>query len=130
MSGAPCRALRPVLCAATALAVAACGEAVPAHGAGTVTATLISPNGAEGAALITLFGDGIGEVSAIDGRVYSLRRGDSVRVVVTSDQGGTLAFRVALADTTLHPTAAVLQVAGPDDALRIPLAHYAVEIRK
>jgi len=107
----------------------ACHDSGPTAGPGTVTATLVSPNGAEGAAVLSLFGTGMGDVTPVQGRVWSLRRGDSVRVVVVRDGGGDLSFRLALADTTQKPGAVVLQVAASDDRLRVGLSGYKVEFR-
>jgi len=110
-------------------AAVACHDAGPTAGPGVVTVALVSPNGPEGAAVFSLFGAGVGDVTPVQGRVWSLRRGDSVRVVVARDGVGDLAFRVALADTTQKPAAVVLQVAGSDDRLRVGLSGYAVEFR-
>lgn len=113
-------------------ATASCGDTTPPAGPGTVTATLVSPNGAEGAAVLSLFGDGVGEITAVGtgaARVWSLRRGDSVRVVLVRDDGGELAFRMALNDTTQKPGAVVLEVAGADDRLRAALGDYTVTFR-
>lgn len=111
------------------LVAGACHDAGPTAGPGVVTATLVSPNGPEGAAVFSLFGAGLGDVTPVQGRVWSLRHGDSVRVVVVRDGGGDLAFRLALADTTQKPGAVVLQVAGSDDRLRVGLSGYRVEFR-
>jgi hypothetical protein len=108
---------------------AACHDNGPIAGPGVVTATLVSPNGPEGAAVFSLFGAGMGDVTPVQGRVWSLRRGDSVRVVVVRDGGGDVAFRLALADTTQKPGAVVLQVAGSDDRLRVGLSGYTVDFR-
>jgi hypothetical protein len=49
-------------------ALAACTDAGPVSGPGTVDAILISPNGAEGAALVVLSGDGLGAAVVADAR--------------------------------------------------------------
>lgn len=96
---------------------------------GTLTATLMSPNGAEGSALIVLYGPGLGTVSPIEGRVFSRQAGDTVRVVVVNPEGGTLRFTVGVEDVARVPTAAVVEVAGTDDRLRA-LTGYDVEVTR
>lgn len=93
-----------------------------------MTATLSSPSGSEGAAVLTLLGDDIGAISAVGGTEVHSRAGNgSVRVVLISEAGGELAFRVAVADTTQPPSAVVVEVAGPDDELRPTIDGYSVE---
>ena len=124
------RVVAPILVGGLLLA-AACGDAGPQSGPGTLTATVLSPNGAEGAAVVDVFGPGIGEVGALEGRAFSQRRGDTVRVVVVRDQdAGDLSFTLSVADTTQLFTGVVLEVAGPDDALRGAVAGYTVEVRR
>lgn len=109
--------------------VAACGDQGPLSGPGTLTATLVSPNGAEGSAVLSLFGEGIGAVTGVGGDAFSQRRGDSVRVVVLAENPGALHFLVAVQDTTRPITATVLQVADGADQLRTSLIGYTVEFR-
>ena len=97
--------------------------------AGLMTATLVSPNGAEGAAWLTLFGEGIVEVRALDARTFSHARGDTLNVVLVRDQPGDLRFLISLSDTTRLPGVSVLEVAGGDDRLRGDLEGYRVELR-
>lgn len=108
---------------------AACGDQGPQSGPGILTATVVSPNGAEGSAVLSLFGDGIGDVTGVDGVAYSQRRGDSVRVVVLAESPGPLHFLVAVDDTTRPITATLLQVADGADRLRTSLMGYTVELR-
>jgi len=110
-----------------ALLVAAC-EGGPTPGPGTLTASVVSPNGAEGAAVLSLHGPGIQGVSGGEGRVWGEPHGDSVTVVVVADQAGLLSFRVAVSDTLQRPEARLVEVAGPDDALRDGLEGYRVEL--
>lgn len=92
---------------------------------GTLTATLASPHGAEGAAVVSLVGEGVLEVAGL-GDVLVFKSGASgvTTLVLVSPGGGTLAFTVALADTTRLPAATVEQVAGRDDALRGDVGGY------
>lgn len=116
---------------ALAWTAAACGDAGPVSGPGTLTATLVSPNGAEGAARVFLVGEGIGEVSAPGGRVFSFQQGDTTHVVLVHEggAGGTLGFSVAVADTTRSIQGVVVEVSDPDDRIR-DLTWYVLEIRR
>ena len=122
---------RQVLCIVLLATLAACADQAPESGPGTLTATLKSPNGTEGAALVVLIGEGIGSVSAV-GRteVYSYAGPDATQVVLIDQAGGQLAFQVAVADTTLPPLVVIRQVAGPDDELRSILTGYDLELRR
>lgn len=123
------RALLPSLLAA-ALTAVACTDEGPVPGPGTLTATLVSPNGAEGAALVSFFGPGIGEVVGSSGVVHWERHADTLLAVLLDEEGGELAFAVSVEDTTRVPTGVVLEVAGPDDQLRPRLDGYALEFRR
>ena len=94
-----------------AVLLTACGSDDPAPAPGLLTATLVSPNGAEGAAQVRLFGDGILEIRALDARTFSNARGDTVNVLVVRDQPGDLRFQVSVADISRVPSAVVLEVA-------------------
>lgn len=110
-------------------AAAACDDS-PTPGPGTLTAVLASPNGAEGAAVITFPSSGVGEIGAVSGQVFSRVDGDSVTVVVVREPGGELAFSIALADTTALPMGVVKEVAAPNDRLRTTLAGYQLVFRR
>ncbi len=112
-----------------ALLLSAACESGPAPGPGTLTASLVSPHGAEGAAVLRLHGPGIEGVSSRDGWLFAEPAGgDTVAVAVVADAAGALTFRVAVADTLRPPAATVLQVADPDDVLRADLSGYRVEL--
>lgn len=126
-----CRAAAAGLVAAMVFAVA-CSDAGPVSGPGVLTATLMGPNGAEGAALITLLGDGVGAVSPVAPTSVHVADGASstTRILLINQEGGELRVQVEVADTTQPPTAVVEQVAGPDDALRLSLDGYSVAFRR
>ena len=107
----------------------ACTDAGPVSGPGTVDAVLISPNGAEGAALVVLSGDGLGAVVGLGGtEVYRSDEVGATRVVLVNRVGGDLAFQLEVADTTRLPSTFIEQVAGPDDELRVDLTTYRLEL--
>ena len=117
-----------VLMMGAALA-AGCGDAGPRSGPGTLTATVVSPNGDEGAAVVEVFGPGITGVASLDGRAFSERRGDTLRVVVVREHvAGVLRFALSVADTTQLFGGTVLEVAGPDDALRRSVSAYTLTV--
>ena len=112
----------------TVVWLSACADEGPVSGPGTMTATLMSPNGPEGAALVILVGDGIGDVTAIgDTEVHARVGSTSTQIVLINQVGGVLSFQVAVADTTQPPQAVVQEVAGPDDELRSVVTEYSVE---
>jgi hypothetical protein len=104
-----------------------CGDAGPQSGPGSVEVRLASPNGAEGSAVVTVFGEGVRGVSTANGRVFSRHDGDTVRVVVVGDVPGDLRFALSMADTTAVLQGVVLQVADGEDRLRSTVADYALE---
>jgi hypothetical protein len=120
------------LAALAALAAfAACGEDPPVPGPGTLTATLVSPNGDEGAAIVALFGDGIQSISAVTPtEAYPRLDDDGARVVLINQGGGLLEFQVALADTLQKPDVLIIEVAAPDDELRTDTNAYTVEFTR
>lgn len=110
------------------LGTAGCGDRGPASAPGPLTVTVISPNGAEGAALLKLVGRGMGAIAPSEGRVFSETRGDTAYVVVVNVAGGGLRFTVEVADTTRRPTGTLVEVSAPDDRIRA-LAGYRLEVR-
>ncbi len=108
--------------------LAACADEGPVSGPGTMTVTLSSPNGAEGAARIVLLGGDIGPITPAGAtEVYSHAGGSTTQIVLINQEGGALSFTVAVADTTQPPAFVVQEVAGPDDQLRTPLTEYGLE---
>ncbi len=124
---------RPARLARTAVALLIGGSlacegdsAVP----GALTVSVMSPSGAEGAAVVDLFGPGLRAVSAIEGRVFSSARGDTVRVVVLREEPGQLRFSLEVDDVGTTPSGVVLEVAGGDDRIRGGLSSYEVGISR
>lgn len=118
---------RLLAAALVVVAAAACSDD-PLPGSGALTATVVSPHGDEGAAVVLLVGEGLLDASALEGRVFSERTGDTLRVVVLREPAGPLRFAVSVEDTTRLPLGSVLEVAGPDDRLRTVLGEYRVEV--
>ena len=91
-----------------------------------MTATVESPHGAEGAALIRLGGGGASFVEPLTGDVHTSALGDTTKVLVLLDTPGEIAFRLNVADTTRPPVATLLQVADGQNQVRTNLAGYVV----
>lgn len=119
---------RRILSALTLALLVACADEGPVAGPGTMTAVLVSPNGAEGAALLILLGSGVGQITRVgDTEVYSYSSASATQIVLINQAGGDLSFQVAVADTTDLPSVVVQEVAGPDDELRTPTSAYDLE---
>jgi hypothetical protein len=110
-------------------AASACNDA-PIPAPGTLLAVVESPNGEEGAAVVSFPSAGVGAITAVSGEVFSRVDGDSVTVVIVHEPGGELSFSVALADTTQRPVGVIKQVAAPNDRLRTTLAGYELVFRR
>ena len=95
---------------------------------GSLTAMLVSPNGPEGAAYVTLFGPGI-TVSPLGARTFSHAVGDTVHVVLVRDQPGDLSFLINVPDTTQRPAVVIREVAGGDNRLRANASAYHLELQ-
>lgn len=120
-----------LLLASLLASLAACSDGSGKWGPGTLTATLESPNGAEGAAVLLLVGDGVRAIRALGGvETYAGASTEGTRLVVIDRAGGTLSFEVTIEDLGRPPLAVVEQVAGPDDELRADLSGYRVELRR
>ena len=95
----------------------------------TWSAQLVSPNGAEGAAVLQIDGD----IAAVRGpagsRILTHRANGATRVIVVLDQPGAIALELDLAERAPAPEANVVEVSGPDDTLRGSTAGYAVTLR-
>ena len=121
-----------LLIATTPLGCAACGDD-PVPGPGTLTASLVSPSGDEGAAVLLLLGDGVESVASVgDTEAFaSFSPAESqTRVVLINELGGTLTFELEVANVLEPPTWVVEEVAGPDDELRSDVGGYRVEFTR
>ncbi|MBT3324721.1 MAG: hypothetical protein HN396_00575 [Gemmatimonadales bacterium] len=122
--------LRSFLTVMMLLLVGACSDQAPVSGPGTMTVTLKSPNGSEGAALVAILGDDVGSVSASGATEVWSQEGNSITQIVLIDQdGGDLSFRLAVSDTTNPPGWVIHEVAGPDNQLR-GTTDYELEFRR
>ncbi|HEX2205979.1 MAG TPA: hypothetical protein VHG91_21870 [Longimicrobium sp.] len=123
----PASLARLAACAAL-LALGACDDP-PADPPtpGTLTATVVSPHGAEGAVLLELSGEGVGAVTAPAGQRIFTQGTDPVRVLLVLPQPGQARFSVAVADTKEEPEVDFLEVADGANQLRPSLAGYRVE---
>ena len=114
------------LVAVSLFALAACESAGPTPG--ELEATLISPNGPEGAAVFEIAALGLGPITMQGGQVFTSETGQVTRVVVILDAPGQLAFRIAVDDVDAPPGVTVLEVADGDNNLQPSLSGYGVVI--
>ena len=118
---------RRLLLALSVFLWAACSDHGPVADSELLTATLVSPNGAEGAAVIVLYDVRGGIAPVGDTELYQSHGDVLTRLVLINQVGGTLSFAVEVFAVGSPPVAVVLEVAGPDDELRASLSGYRVE---
>ena len=114
-----------------AAAAAACGDSGPSgpSGPGTFRADLLSPNGAEGAAVFELTGGlGLGDVSGSGGEVLYDHGSSATRVIVLLDDPGLIRFQIRTENVGSLPSVTVVQVADGDNALRESLSGYDIQL--
>lgn len=119
--------IRGVVLVALVLAVGACDEGSgPQRG---IAFRVVSPNGAEGAALVEVVGRvDAATVTGPEGGWTLVRvSGDTTWVFVALRAPGELSFSLTSSDAA--PAARLLQVAGGDDQLRA-LEGYELEVRQ
>ena len=92
-----------------------------------LNATLVSPNGDEGAALIEMTGTGLGEVTVRRGQVFTTGTDQRVRAVIVLDEPGEIRFQIEMDDPSAGISATVLEVADGTNEVRASLTGYAVE---
>ena len=112
-------------------ALGGCTDTGPDIQPGLLVASLASPNGLEGAALIHIVGAGVGSLEPTgDGRAFTSSHGDTLRVLLVLDTPGELGFRISVPDLATPPTATVLQVADGANALRLDISAYQVRFSR
>jgi hypothetical protein len=102
------------------------------HGPGRpsgFTLAVVSPNGAEGAALLDFAAAQVIGVTSESAGVQTHVEGDRLMVVLVRAQPGDLRAFVEVSDPTRPLDVRLVQVAGPTNALR-PLAGYVVEVQR
>lgn len=106
-----------------------CGEDGTAPSDPTLfEARLSSPEPSEGAVLVKLTGP-VADVTAPAADTLLLRsRADTTWVFVALRAPGTLGFTIRTPELVGPPSVAVLQVVGPDDALRNDPGRYTLEL--
>ena len=117
------------LCVAIAsLILASCDRSTDPGGAGTLNVSLVSPNGAEGAAILDVAGEVESVSSTGDTRVFSADSPAGKRVVIVRGTAGSLSVRLRVPDVSRPPQVTVVEVADGDDRVRVSLAGYHVEL--
>jgi hypothetical protein len=127
--------IRGVLAAALLAWPSACDVLGPdetgPEGPGAFHATLVSPAGAEGSAVIEIVGgSSLGTISPQSGQVFYRHRSGVTRLVVVLDEPGTIRFQIRTEDVAVVPSATVIQVADGNDQLRGSLSGYSVELEQ
>ncbi|MDQ3082932.1 MAG: hypothetical protein M3R07_12050 [Gemmatimonadota bacterium] len=111
------------------IALTACDESTPSDGPGTVTAALVSPNGAEGAAVVDVAG-AVENISGATGVVvYTTPSPTGTRVILVRAMPGNLEMSFRTQDISRPPNLSVVEVADGNDAIRSSLTGYRVEFR-
>ena len=111
--------------------LSACSDEGPPPGPGSLVASVVGPNGAEGAAVVHLLGDGVTSVRVAGGTEVYVREYDSrARLVVVHPTGGDLTFEIDVDDVTDPPSFVVDAVAAPDNSLRSDVSAYSVTVAR
>ena len=121
------RILAVLVIAATGLA--GCEGSTRPDGPGTLTAALVSPNGAEGAAILDVVGSVDTFSGSSDVSVHTTPIANGTRVIVVRLNPGTLQMSMRVPNLSNPPAITVVEVAAGDDTLRPSVADYSVDIR-
>ena len=110
-------------------ALAACGDDPPSEPPtpGNLQATLVSPNGGEGAVLLELTGTPVRSVTLPGGGRAFVEGTDPARVLLVFPEPGTVQFSVGVDDVNRPPRARVIEVADAANQPRASVSGYRVE---
>lgn len=125
------------LCLAALIAVA-CDEGVappeppneppPQPVPGNMVAVLVSPNGAEGAAVFETTSDAISDVTVDAGDVFFGTLTGTTRIIVVLDPPGEIRFTIAVDDVNQPPSLHLIEVADGDNVTRAGLRDYSIQL--
>lgn len=109
------------------LVAAACGDSQDPE-PGDVLVSLVSPAGDEGGAVFRIVGETVTTAGTGQGSVFVRQVEGESRVVLVREPAGPLSFTLTVDDVNRPPTVEVVEVVGPDDALRTTLSAYDVRV--
>lgn len=117
--------------AACALLAAACSDeppAAPPDLSGVVTARLISPNGAEGAAVFEVNAEAVESVLVDSVQAFTVTLDDRLWIALVRADAGEIRADLSVRDTTAALDPELIEVAGPSNELRRSLNGYSLEL--
>ena len=110
------------------LFVIGCDGSTEPSGPGTITVSIVSPNGAEGAAILDIVGPVETVTGANDVSAYPTPSATGTRVVLVRMTPGSLQVRLGIPDVSRPPSVSVIEVADGNDRLRESVGGYSVEL--
>lgn len=117
---------RSATVAALIAALLACsGEKASIPKTGQYVGRLVSPNGSEGSAIVTV-GAATDSVTLLRGRAFSRTTGGTTRIVLVLDQPGEMRFTLHGVAAGSRPNFQVIEVADGGDRARPSVVGYAV----
>lgn len=124
----PLRSPWPILVLPLLLGVAGCdgGGTGAAAAGGEYIATLESPHGPDGAAVLELSGSGVESIRATSLSLFRQPVSGGTRLVLVREPAGRLEFRVRMADGSRPPAVRVVEVVDGEDRQRASLEGYEV----
>jgi hypothetical protein len=115
---------------ATALAAAACDDVGQPPSGRELNVTVVSPNGAEGAAVLETTAPGIVGVASEAGDAFFSSSDTLTRIVVILDRPGALRFTLSFDTVPAPPALLLVEVADGANNLRDDLADYEVVVER